>query len=101
MTFGPSIECGSDDYSRGPIDRSFDSFMNEIGSISMYIRILSNPSRLGVNEITSEIRFIIGDVSFSTFIKMDRNLVSNTSIHIYRYFGIFYKKELNFIYTNI
>lgn len=75
--------------------------MNEIGLISMYIRILSNPSRLCVSEITSEIRFIIGDVSFSTFIKMDRNLVSNTSIHIYRYFGIFYKKELNFMYMNI
>lgn len=44
----------------------------------------SNPSRLCVS-FTSEIRFI----------KMDGNLVSNS---IYIYSGIFYKKELNFIY---
>lgn len=77
-----------DDYDGPSIlahDRSFDarSSMNGIRSISMYIYT----SRIQV----CEIRFIRDDVSF---IKMDCNLVSNTSI----YSGIFYKRELNFIH---
>lgn len=81
-----------DDYDGPSIlahDRSFDarSSMNGIRSISMYIYIYIYTSRIQV----CEIRFIRDDVSF---IKMDCNLVSNTSI----YSGIFYKRELTFIH---
>lgn len=63
-------------------DRSFDA--RWMGLDRFQCTYTSNPSRLCVS-FTSEIRFI----------KMDGNLVSNS---IYIYSGIFYKKELNFIY---
>lgn len=90
MTFGPSIECGRVWWLRGLIDRSLLTidpstldrrWMGLDRFQCIYILYISNSSRLCVSFI-SEIRFIRGDVSFSTFIKMDCNLVSNTSIYI-------------------
>ena len=82
-----------DDYDGPSIlahDRSFHarSSMNGIRSISMYIYTYLESKCVS---FTSKIRFIRDDVSF---IKMDCNLVSNTSI----YSGIFYKRELTFIH---